>query len=75
MPVRTTVVGSWWPYPELEQDLVHYHAGKLSPQDGEAVLNRAAAKAIQEQRDLGLDEWTRQRILPLMISSCTCISA
>ena len=58
MAVRTTVVGSWWPYPELEQDLAGYHAGKLSHQEGEAVLNRAAAKAIQEQRDLGLDEWT-----------------
>ena len=27
-------------------------------QEGEAILNRAATKAIQEQRDLGFDEWT-----------------
>ena len=30
MAVRTTVVGSWWPYPELERNLAGYHAGKLS---------------------------------------------
>ena len=58
MPVRTTVVGSWWLHPEMEQDLARVHAGKLSTQERDAVLNRAAAKAIQEQRDLGLDEWT-----------------
>ena len=58
MAVRTTVVGSWWIHPEMEQDLARYHAGELSPQEGEAVLNRAAAKAIEEQRELGLDEWT-----------------
>lgn len=58
MAIRTTVVGSWWRHPEHEQELAHYHAGKLSPQAGEAVLARAAAKAIKEQRDLGLDEWT-----------------
>ncbi len=58
MPVRTTVVGSWWLHPEMEQDLARHHAGKCSPQESEAILNRAAAKAIQEQRDLGLDEWT-----------------
>ena len=58
MAVRTTVVGSWWLHPELEDELGRHHAGKLSPQASEAILNRAAAKAIQEQRDLGLDEWT-----------------
>src|SRR5271168_2567866 len=58
MPVRTTVVGSWWLHPEMEKDLARHHAGECSPQESEAVLNRAAAKAIQEQRDLGLDEWT-----------------
>ena len=58
MPVRTTVVGSWWLHPEMEKDLARHHAGECSPQESETILNRAAAKAIQEQRDLGLDEWT-----------------
>jgi methionine synthase II (cobalamin-independent) len=56
--VRTTVVGSWWLHPENAHDLLDYHAGKLSREDGEAVLKRAATTAIKEQRDLGLDEWT-----------------
>src|SRR5262245_18220261 len=58
MAVRTTVVGSWWLHPEMEHELARHHAGQLSPQESESILNRAAAKAIQEQRDLGLDEWT-----------------
>jgi methionine synthase II (cobalamin-independent) len=58
MPVRTTVVGSWWLDPEIEHDLARHHKGELSAKDSEAILNRAAAKAIGEQRDLGLDEWT-----------------
>jgi methionine synthase II (cobalamin-independent) len=58
MPVRTTVVGSWWLHPEMEKDLARHHAGECSPQESEAILSRAASKAIQEQRDLGLDEWT-----------------
>jgi 5-methyltetrahydropteroyltriglutamate--homocysteine methyltransferase len=58
MAVRTTVVGSWWLHPDHEDDLRKYHAGELSPEEGEDVLKSAAATAIQEQRDLGLDEWT-----------------
>ena len=58
MAVRTTVVGSWWLHPEHSPDLRNYHSGKLSARESEAVLSRAAAAAIQEQRDLGLDEWT-----------------
>jgi len=58
MSVRTTVVGSWWIHPENEQELRRYHTGKLSPRDGEAVLNKAATQAIKDQRELGLDEWT-----------------
>ena len=50
MAIRTTVIGSWWPYPEDEADLASYHAGKLSAADGEAVLKRAATRAIAEQR-------------------------
>jgi len=56
--VRTTVVGSWWLHPENEQSLRDYHSGRLSSEQGEAVLRRAATTAIKEQRDLGLDEWT-----------------
>src|SRR5262245_28938041 len=58
MPVRTTVVGSWWIYPEDAADLRAYHDGKLSKEQGEAVLKRVASKAIAEQRALGLDEWS-----------------
>ena len=58
MALRTTVAGSWWPLPNHEADLGRYHAGELSAAEGEAVLNRAAAAAIAEQRALGLDEWT-----------------
>ena len=58
MAIQTTVVGSWWPYPEDEVDLARYHAGKLSAAEGEAVLKRAATRAIAEQRSLGLTEWT-----------------
>jgi methionine synthase II (cobalamin-independent) len=74
MAVRTTVVGSWWLHPELEQDLARHHAGKLSPQESETVLSRAAAKAIKEQQDFDLDEWTGGEYLPTT-SSCTCTSA
>ena len=56
--LRTTVVGSWWPIPEFEEDLRRYHAGELSAEDGDALLSRAATQAIEEQRDLGLTEWT-----------------
>src|SRR3954465_12868446 len=58
MALRTTVVGSWWKLDEHEQDLRRYHAGELSGQEGEELLDRAAAAAIAEQRELGLDEWT-----------------
>jgi 5-methyltetrahydropteroyltriglutamate--homocysteine methyltransferase len=58
MSIRTTVVGSWWVHPEHEAELARYHAGKLSPEQGEAILGKAATAAIKEQRDLGLDEWT-----------------
>lgn len=58
MALRTTVVGSWWPLPEFEEDLHRYHRGELSAQDGEALLKRAASLAIDEQRGLGLTEWT-----------------
>jgi 5-methyltetrahydropteroyltriglutamate--homocysteine methyltransferase len=58
MALRTTVIGSWWKLDEHEEDLARYHRGELSPEDGEDLLNRAAAAAIAEQRELGLDEWT-----------------
>jgi 5-methyltetrahydropteroyltriglutamate--homocysteine methyltransferase len=58
MSIRTTVVGSWWVDPELEPRLRRYHAGALTEDEGLEVLNTAAARAISEQRDLGLDQWT-----------------
>jgi methionine synthase II (cobalamin-independent) len=58
MALRTTVVGSWWKLDEQEPQLARYHRGELSSQEGEALLNQAAAAAIAEQRNLGLDEWT-----------------
>jgi 5-methyltetrahydropteroyltriglutamate--homocysteine methyltransferase len=58
MAVRTTVVGSWWWPEEHADELARYHAGELEPAEGEALLDRCAAAAISEQRELGLDEWT-----------------
>jgi methionine synthase II (cobalamin-independent) len=58
MALRTTVVGSWYKLDEHEPELARFHRGELSAADGEALLDRAAAAAIAEQRALGLDEWT-----------------
>lgn len=58
MSIRTTAVGSWWVQPEYEKELARYHAGELSAEEGRRVLDAAATKAIAEQRELGLDEWT-----------------
>jgi 5-methyltetrahydropteroyltriglutamate--homocysteine methyltransferase len=58
MALRTTVVGSWWKLDEHEQELARYHRGELDPAEGDDLLNRSAAAAIDEQRDLGLYEWT-----------------
>jgi 5-methyltetrahydropteroyltriglutamate--homocysteine methyltransferase len=58
MALRTTVVGSWWKLDEHEDALRRHHAGELSPEEGERLLDEAAAAAIREQRELGLDEWT-----------------
>lgn len=58
MALRTTVVGSWWKLDEHEEQLARYHRGELSLEEGEALLGTAAAAAIEEQRGLGLDEWT-----------------
>jgi methionine synthase II (cobalamin-independent) len=58
MGIRTSVVGSWWIHPENEEDLARHFAGKLTPAESEALLTRAAAKAIKEQRDVGLDDWS-----------------
>src|SRR5579863_4519487 len=56
--LRTTVVGSWWPLVEFEAELLRYHHGELPKEDGEKLLNHAATLAIEEQRRLGLTEWT-----------------
>ncbi|MCL2584897.1 MAG: hypothetical protein FWE35_20840 [Streptosporangiales bacterium] len=58
MALRTTVVGSWWPYPEEETALARLHAGGLSDEHGRDLLDRCAARAIAEQRDFGFAEWT-----------------
>ncbi len=58
MALRTTVVGSWWKLDEHEDQLARYHRGELEPEQGDDLLRRAAAAAIDEQRALGLDEWT-----------------
>jgi|SRR5882757_674515 len=58
MPLRTTFPGSWWPYPDLYQDLGRYHRGELSRTEGIEVVNQCATRAIAEQRDFGFDEWT-----------------
>jgi methionine synthase II (cobalamin-independent) len=56
--LRTTVAGSWWPLPDLEDELRRYHAGELSEAESEDVLRRAATEGIRQQRELGLTEWT-----------------
>jgi methionine synthase II (cobalamin-independent) len=56
--VRTTVVGSWWPQVDAEEELRRYHAGELDRGDALGLLDRCATTAIAEQRALGLAEWT-----------------
>ena len=56
--LRTTVVGSWWPQVDFADELRRYHAGELSDEEADRVLRAAASKAIAEQRELGLTEWT-----------------
>jgi len=58
MSLRTTFAGSWWPYPDLHEDLVRYHRGELGEHEGIAVINECARRAIADQRGFGLDEWT-----------------
>ena len=58
MALRTTVVGSWWKHDEDAVELARFHRGELDPAAGEELLGRMAARAIAEQRELGLDEWT-----------------
>ena len=58
MSLRTTFPGSWWPYPDLHQDLARYHRGELPHTEGITVINECASRAITEQRDFGFDEWT-----------------
>lgn len=58
MSIRTTVVGSWWPYADEAESLARVHRGELTGDDADAVLDRLASRAISEQRELGFDEWT-----------------
>ena len=70
MPVRTTVIGSWWLHPDMEEQLAHHHAGQLPPKESEAILNRAAAKAIVEQRD-STNGPAANTTLTISFSTCT----
>lgn len=56
--LRTTVVGSWPPAQEFERDLQRYHHGELVPNEAVALLRDVAARAIHQQRECGLDEYT-----------------
>lgn len=56
--LRTTVTGSWWPQADFEAELHRYQTGVISDAEAETVLNAAASRAIAEQRELGLTEWT-----------------
>lgn len=58
MALRTTVVGSWWPYAGEEAALARLHRGELTEGQGRELLDRCAARAITEQRELGFAEWT-----------------
>ena len=58
MAVRTTVVGSWWWPTEFSGDLRRFHDDELDDAAGGRVLAQSAAAAIDQQRRLGLDEWT-----------------
>ena len=58
MAVRTTVVGSWWWPREDADELARLHADELSAEEASELLDRCAATAIREQRELGLGEWT-----------------
>jgi methionine synthase II (cobalamin-independent) len=56
--LRTTVVGSWPPAKEFEHDLQRYHRGELARNEAEALLHDVAARAIRQQQDCGLNEYT-----------------
>lgn len=58
MALRTTVVGSWWPYEDSFDALRQYHLGQLGDEEGVNLLNELATRAISEQREIGFDEWT-----------------
>ena len=57
-PLRTTVTGSWWPAVGHEDRLLEMHRQGIDPDARESLLRDCAARAIAEQRDLGLTEWT-----------------
>lgn len=56
--LRTTIVGSWWPLEGYEAKLRQMHRGEMSEAESEALLRECAQLAIDEQRELGLTEWT-----------------
>jgi 5-methyltetrahydropteroyltriglutamate--homocysteine methyltransferase len=56
--VRTTLVGSWPVEHRFAADLARYHRGNLSGGAAEALLTDAAAVAIAQQRQCGVNEIT-----------------
>jgi 5-methyltetrahydropteroyltriglutamate--homocysteine methyltransferase len=54
--VRTTVVGSWPIPPSLKPQLTAYYRGHSSDDEAAEILQTAAAVAMQEQKDCGLDQ-------------------
>lgn len=58
MAIRTTSVGSWWPLETYAADLVRCHDGESTGADAEKIVFEAAAAAVKEQMDRGLDERT-----------------
>jgi 5-methyltetrahydropteroyltriglutamate--homocysteine methyltransferase len=56
--IRTTVVGSWPVADEFAGQIQRYHEGRLTAVEAEALLTEVAARAIAQQRQCGLDEYT-----------------
>jgi 5-methyltetrahydropteroyltriglutamate--homocysteine methyltransferase len=56
--IQTTVVGSWPPAPEFVDGLTRYFRRQLDGDEAEDLLRSAAAVAIRQQRECGLDEYT-----------------
>jgi len=56
--LRTTVVGSWPVSPQFDDRMKDFHAGRLSEEMRESLLEEVARTAIEQQIACGLDEFT-----------------